>query len=86
LPKPDLVFFLYADPQVLMKRKPQENTLERSKADLIKFRKVAETVSSGNYISIDTSGLTIDEARDLILSEIYKSHKVYDNLLTAKFY
>ncbi|MHC2993167.1 hypothetical protein OB13_16860 [Pontibacter sp. HJ8] len=85
LPKPDLVFFLYADPEVLMKRKPQENTFERSKADLIKFRTVADTVSSGNYISIDTSGLTIDEARDLIISEIYKSHKVYDNLLTAKF-
>jgi thymidylate kinase len=85
LPKPDLVFFLYAAPEVLEKRKPLENTLERSKADLIKFRTVAEAVSSGNYISIDTSDLTINEARDLIISEIYKNGKVYSSLLSAKF-
>ena len=84
LPKPDLVFFLYADPHILQQRKPGEVTTERSEADIKKFRNVAEKVSSGNYVSIDTSHLTIDEARDIILAEIYKNGKVYDNLLTAK--
>jgi thymidylate kinase len=84
LPKPDIVFFIYADPHVLIKRKPTEVTLERSKADIIKFQKVADIVSGGNYIGIDTSNMTIVETRDLIISEIYKSPKVYNNLFTAK--
>ncbi|MBJ6118238.1 hypothetical protein JAO76_08550 [Pontibacter sp. BT310] len=82
LPKPDLVFFLYADPEILVKRKPSEITLERSKADIQKFRKVAEKVSGGQYISIDTSELSITEATDLILNKIYRHPKVYKNLLT----
>ena len=84
LPKPDLVFFLYADPLVLQQRKPGEVKPERVVADSNKFRKVAEIVSNGNYVSIDTSNLTIAEARDLILAEIFKNGKVYDNLLTAQ--
>ena len=85
LPIPDLVFFLYASPEVLVQRKPQENTLERSQADIDKFRKVADMVSEGQYIGIDTSSLSISEATDTIISEIYKSSKVYDNLLTTQF-
>ncbi|MBX0332378.1 hypothetical protein K3G39_03930 [Pontibacter sp. HSC-14F20] len=85
LPTPDLVFFLYASPEVLVQRKPEENTLERSKIDLEKFRKVAEVVSAGRYISIDTSSISVSEATDSIISEIYKSSKVYDNLLTTQF-
>ncbi|SIR44044.1 nucleotidyltransferase family protein [Pontibacter lucknowensis] len=85
LPTPDLVFFLYASPEVLVARKPAENTLERSRIDINKFRKVAELVSAGQYIGIDTSHLSISEAADAIISEIYKSRKVYDNLLTAQF-
>ncbi|MCJ8164119.1 hypothetical protein MKJ04_04645 [Pontibacter sp. E15-1] len=83
LPKPDLVFFLYADPEVLVNRKPNESTLERSKKEVIKFRKVAETVSAGHYIPIDTASLTIAEARDQIISEIYKNAKVHAALLTS---
>ncbi|WP_162426736.1 nucleoside/nucleotide kinase family protein [Pontibacter pudoricolor] len=84
LPKPDLVFFLYADPAVLVKRKPSENTLEGSRVDTKKFRQVAEKVSAGQYIGIDTSALSIAEATDLILSKIYRHPKVYENLLTDK--
>ncbi|MCP2043996.1 hypothetical protein [Pontibacter sp. HSC-36F09] len=85
LPTPDLVFFLYASPEVLVKRKPEENTLERSQVDIDKFRQVADLVSAGQYIGIDTSSISISEATDAIISEIYKSRKVYDNLLTAHF-
>lgn len=84
LPEPDLVFFLYADPEVLVKRKPSEITLESSSVDILKFRKVADKVSGGQYINIDTSKLTISEATDLILKEIYRHPKVYENLLTDK--
>ena len=84
LPKPDLVFFLNARPEILQERKPLEFSTERSLADIEKFRKVADKISGGNYISIDTSNLSISEATDLILSEIYKNHKVYENLLTAR--
>jgi thymidylate kinase len=84
LPKPDLVFFLHADPEVLIKRKPDEVTLESSIKDIKRFEKVADVVSNGNYISIDTSKLTIPEARDFVISEIYKNKKVYDHLLTVK--
>lgn len=85
LPKPDVVFFLYASPEVLVKRKPDENTLERSQADIEKFKEVAHQVSEGKYIGIDTSNISIGEAADAIIAEIYKSRKVYDNLLTAQF-
>ncbi len=84
LPKPDLVFLLYADSTVLIKRKPGEITLDRSRADTIKFQIVAGIVSNSNYISIDTSNMTIAEARDLIISEIYKNSKVYDSLFITK--
>ncbi|GHA72900.1 hypothetical protein [Pontibacter akesuensis] len=84
LPKPDLVFFLHADPEVLVSRKPVEITLEGSRANITKFKKVAEVISKGKYVSIDTSKLTISEARDCIISEIYKHSKVYDNLFTLK--
>ncbi|TXK46768.1 hypothetical protein FVR03_10525 [Pontibacter qinzhouensis] len=85
LPQPDLIFFLYADPETLVQRKPDEITLEKSTADIAKFRQVAEVVSKGNYIGIDTSKLSVNEARDFIISEIFKHSKVYTNLLTAKF-
>lgn len=85
LPKPDLVFFLHAAPEVLVQRKPEELTLERSIADIKKFKQVADSVSGGNFISIDTSHITIDEARDKIIAEIYKHSKVYQNLLTVKY-
>ena len=84
LPKPDVVFFIYADPKILLERKPEEVTLERSKADILKFQRVAEIVSGGNYVSVDTSNITIAEARDFIISEIYKSSKVFKNLFTTK--
>lgn len=84
LPKPDLVFFLHADPEVLVSRKPGEITLEGSKANITKFKNVAEVISRGKYFSIDTSKLTIGEARDSIISEIYKHAKVYDNLFTLE--
>lgn len=81
LPSPDLVVFLYADPEVLVKRKPEEVTIERSKADILKFRQLAEKVSRGNYLSIDTSNLTVNNARDQIISAIYKNPKMHQNLL-----
>ena len=82
LPKPDLVFFLYASPEVLVKRKPEETTLERSINDIRRFRKVAEIVSKGSYRSIDTSALTINEARDVLLSEISNHPVLYRKLFT----
>ncbi|TPE42519.1 nucleoside/nucleotide kinase family protein [Pontibacter mangrovi] len=85
LPKPDLVFFLHASPEVLVQRKPQELTLERSQADLLKFRQVAERVSGGKYISIDTTSISVDEARDKILAEIYKNPKLHHNLLSISY-
>jgi thymidylate kinase len=84
LPQPDLVFFLYAPPEELVRRKPGELNLERSRADIQKFRKVAQIVSGGNYISIDTGSLSVGEASDRIISEIYKNEKVYKKLLTAR--
>ncbi len=84
LPRPDLVFYLHADQEVLKKRKPLEYSPERSMKDAEKFRMVADKVSDGQYISIDTSKLSVTEASDLILSEIYKNNKVYENLLTAR--
>jgi thymidylate kinase len=84
LPQPDLVFFLYAPPEELVRRKPGELNLDRSRDDIQKFRRVAEIVSGGNYISIDTGSLSISEASDRIISEIYKSEKVYEKLLTAR--
>ena len=83
LPKPDLVFFLYASPEVLVKRKPNETTIERSLHDIKRFEKVANVVSNGNYKRVDTSNLTVEEARNLIMTEIYKHPKVYSNLLTT---
>jgi thymidylate kinase len=85
LPKPDLVFFLYADPEELVKRKPAEINLERSRADIIKFQEVAKVISDNKYIGIDTSRLSITEARDFIISEIYKHSKIYQNLVTSNF-
>jgi thymidylate kinase len=83
LPTPDLVFFLYADPEVLVKRKPNETTLERSRQDISKFRKVADVISGGHYKSIDTSKLSVNEARDLVISEIFKHPKLYKTMLTT---
>lgn len=83
LPKPDLVFFLYADPEVLLKRKPDEVTLERSRNDIKRFEKVAEVVSNGNYISIDTSKMTVPQATDFIIAEIYKNKKMFNHLLSV---
>ncbi len=84
LPKPDLVFFLYASPEVLVKRKPNETTIERSLYDMKRFENVAKLVSNGNYKRIDTSDLTVDEARRMIIDEIYKHPKVYQKLLTTE--
>ncbi len=84
LPRPDLVFYLHADQEALKKRKPLEYAPERSTKDAEKFRMVADKVSNGQYISIDTSKLSVAEASDLILSEIYKNNKVYENLLSAR--
>lgn len=83
LPKPDLVFFLYADPKVLLERKPDEVTIEKSKTDIKRFEKVAHLVSNGNYISIDTSKMSVPQAADYIIAEIYKNKKVFDHLLSV---
>ncbi|MFD2248001.1 hypothetical protein [Pontibacter ruber] len=84
LPDPDLVFFLHAAPEVLVKRKPHETSLERSIADTEKFRTVANKVSNGKYKSIDTSSMSISEASDLIVSEIYNHPKLYKHFLIAE--
>ncbi|PBB06460.1 nucleoside/nucleotide kinase family protein [Salimicrobium humidisoli] len=80
LPKPDIVIFLYGNPEILVKRK-SELTIERAIRDLEKFEKVADKISDSNYISINTTEMTIDESMDIIKEIILKHPKIKKNLL-----
>ena len=79
LPKPDIVIFLKGDETVISKRKTKLNELQ-TKKNTIKFEKLAELLLPSNYISIDTTNLSIEQTMFTVKKNIF-CHKKIKNLL-----
>lgn len=80
LPRIDIVFFLTGDSKVLATRKSERSYESTIKEDA-KFRKVAEKLSSGKYIELDTTKLSINECENRIINEIVSHPKLKINIL-----
>jgi len=71
MPKIDLVILLDGSPEKIWERK-KEHSLEKVKADMLKWRKVADRLPSPKLI-VDTTSNSPEESAAIVIREIFKS-------------